>query len=116
MLRSTTVKVKVGSESWKELIAALYKPPSDLNFPIYVNHELTGRRNTMMYHLRQLKRVNPNLRFYSDHKGQISFRKDSESQKVCLTYVNGPDGLKSPMSAFGLDDIKTAVSKGKYGR
>ena len=53
--------------------------------PIYINFQMTKRRSTVLFHLRNLKREGKIQKFYSDENGSISVRIKEGAPKIKLT-------------------------------
>ena len=53
--------------------------------PLFLNFQLTKRRSTILFHLRNLKREGKIFKYYSDENGSISLRVKEGGAKVKLT-------------------------------
>ena len=69
---------------------------AEKDVPIYVNFQLTRRRSSILYHLRNLKREGRISKFYSDESGSISLRVKDGVPKIKLT--NFPTNKNVPGS------------------
>ena len=77
---------------------------------LYVNFQLTRKRNELLNDIRQLKKSNAISKYYTDENGQISIRvKESDKEKRKVTYFikNNND---APCTLTKLD-IEAIISK-----
>lgn len=74
--------------AWTRLVAAIRtKPLSDINF--WANFHLTGRRNEILYQLRQLKKEEKegrSFKYFTDENGVISIKFSDSDVKYKLTF------------------------------
>ena len=54
---------------------------------LFVNYQMTKRRNSILFQLRQLKRTKKIYKFYTNENGQIQYKLSENSNKVTVTYV-----------------------------
>ena len=66
------------------------------DMPLYINIQLTRRRSTILYLLRNLKREGKIQKFYSDENGSIALRVRDGVPKIKLT--NFPTARNTPGS------------------
>ena len=61
---------------------------------LYANFHLTAQRNSLLYHLRQLKKANKIYKFYTSENGGISYRTNEKAAKKIITYhADKPNSL-----------------------
>ena len=76
---------KPGS-AWEGLISAI-KTGGDRKLDFYANFQLTSQRSSLLFQLRNLYREKKISKVFTDENGHISFKVNSESSKVRVTYV-----------------------------
>ena len=77
------------------------KPTSaEKEVKLYLNFELTKRRNAVLYEIRRLKRENKLYRFFTDFDGTISvIQREGEKEKIKVTRNSGRSGGKDERRA-----------------
>ena len=79
---------------------------ADMN--VYFNFQLTRRRNSLVYELRQIKKDGMIHKFYTDENGHISAKVKNGDQKIRLTYYAKEKG-KAPVT-ITIDELRSLVN------
>ena len=74
------------NSAWTALKKNILTGQGNPSLNLYVNFQLTKRRNTLAYNLRQLKKEGKIVKFYTDENGHLAFKKSDTSQKKKITY------------------------------
>jgi len=76
---------------------------------VFANFHLTKRRNSILYHLRSLKKSGKISKLYSDENGQIGFKKNEKSDKTIVTYFSKSKDESS--KTFSSEEIDILVNR-----
>lgn len=95
------------NSAWSQIRDGI-KSGKNKDFNLYANFQLTRKRSTMLYNLRQLKKTSKISKFYSDENGQMSFKISDTGKKHKIFNVFSKDGHSVTLT---LDDINNIISK-----
>ena len=100
--------LKSGS-TFSQVVKKIKSKPSreEKEVKMYLNFELTKRRNAVLYEIRKLKRENKLYRFFTDFDGSISvIQREGEKEKIKVTRNSGRSGGRDERRA-GKQPVRT---------
>ena len=104
---------RAAGSAWHTLCNAI-KTGKNKQAGIYANFQLTNRRNTMSFHLRQLKKNGKIVKFSTNENGAMSFTTlatDGSEVKHKVTYTSGKENLLVTMTNEEIDDAINGFRK-----
>ena len=92
---------------FKLLVDRIKSGKGKAEVPLFINFQMTKRRSTILFHLRNLKREGKIAKYYSDESGSISLRVKEGGAKIKLTNYQLKKGVPgSPLrTAKSREDI-----------
>ena len=98
--------LKSGSR-FSQVVQKIKKPSSEeKGVKVYLNFELTKRRNAVLYEIRRLKREGKLFRFFTDFDGSISVIQNEGEDKIKVTRNSGRSGGRDERRA-GKQPLRT---------
>ena len=73
--------------AWSLLKTKILSGEGNNSLNVFVNFQLTKRRNTLAFHLRNMKKDKKIVKYYTDENGHLSFKKSESSPKTKITFV-----------------------------
>ena len=73
--------------AWSHLKTKILSGEGNNSLNVFVNFQLTKRRNTLAFHLRNIKKEQKIVKYFTDENGHLSFKKSESSPKTKITFV-----------------------------
>ena len=98
--------------AWNQLINAIKTGGNrELNF--YLNFHLTSRRSKLVYELRQYKKKNQIVKFFSDENGGVAVKIKDQDAKIRITFHKKKDS-ETPEKTFTVNELQRLVRAQMY--
>jgi hypothetical protein len=94
--------------AWASLTQAI-KTGGNRQLNVFGNFHLTKRRNSILHHLRSLKKIGKINKFFSNENGQLSFRASENSKKLFVTYFSS--SKDSTPKTLSIEEINLLLDK-----
>ena len=95
--------------AWSRIVDGI-KAGKNMGMNFYANFHLTRRRNSLLYEVRQLKKLGSILKFYTDENGQIYFKTKDNGPKHKITYFT-ETRYGNPITLLNKDEIVAKIAK-----
>ena len=95
------------NSAWADLKKKILSGEENKSINLYVNFQLTKRRNTLAFHLRRLKKEGKIVKFYTDENGHLAYKKSDNSVKRKVTYVHS--GIDSQPATMTPEELMNSV-------
>ena len=99
---------KEGS-AWSKINEGI-KSGTNRDINVYFNYQLTSRRSSLLYEVRQLKKENKISNFYTDENGHIQIRRQLGGRKYKLTYYAAPNCKPKTVNSAELANLVKEIN------
>ena len=91
------------------LLTENIKSCKDRTKNVFINFMMTRRRSSLLFEVRQLKKLKKIARYYSDEKGAISIKVKEEDKNIKLSSFY--ETKNSPVKTYTIEELHMKVSE-----